>query len=351
VWSRTALLLTYDENDGFFDHVVPPYPPPSPVQGQSTVDIAGELFHPSGTDTHVAGPYGLGQRVPMLVISPWSKGGWVCSEVFDHTSIVRFIERRFGVPEPNISPWRRAVCGDLTSAFDFGSGDTALPALPDTGGYAPPDHDRHGDYVPTPPPNPRLPRQERGLRPARPLPYDLSADALRVVGGQLRIELDNRGRAGACFYLTSPTHPGGPWTYTVGAGRQLTAAWPAGSGYDFSVHGPNGFFRQLKGNPGGVTVEVGAHHDGDGEQVRLVLTNPGPTPVRLTVTDAYVPAHRASYHLQPGEHRVHTTPLHRSHGWYDLSVVCDGDATFLRRFAGHVETGRASASDPAVATN
>ncbi len=98
-------------------------------------------------------------------------------------------------------------------------------------------------------------------------------------------------------------------------------------------------------------VEVAARHDEDGERIRLVLTNTGHTPVRLTVTDAYLPAHRASYHLQPGEHATHTTELHRSHGWYDLSVACDGDAPFLRRFAGHVETGRASASDPAVLTN
>src|SRR5256886_13451471 len=56
-------------------------------QGRSTVDIAGEVF--AGDSRHVPGPYGLGQRVPMLVVSPWSKGGWVCSEVFDHTSIDR----------------------------------------------------------------------------------------------------------------------------------------------------------------------------------------------------------------------------------------------------------------------
>src|SRR2546430_17004733 len=104
-------------------------------QGRSTVDIAGEVF--AGDSRHVPGPYGLGQRVPMIVVSPWSKGGWVCSEVFDHTSIVRFIERRFGVREPNISPWRRSVCGDLTAAFDFARTDPKVPALPETGGAVP----------------------------------------------------------------------------------------------------------------------------------------------------------------------------------------------------------------------
>src|SRR5439155_8495198 len=139
----------------------------------------------------VPGPYGLGQRVP----------------------------------EPNISPWRRAVCGDLTAAFDFDRPDERAAALPDTSGYAPPDRDRHPDYVPPPPANPALPRQERGLRLARPLPYDLSADA-RGTGsdGTLRIEFANHGRVGAGFQVTSATDANGPWTYTVSAGRRLSAS-------------------------------------------------------------------------------------------------------------------------------
>jgi len=107
VWSRTALFITYDENDGFFDHVVPPTPAATPAQGLSTVDAAREHF--PGDASYAAGPYGLGPRVPMLVVSPWTRGGWVCSEVFDHTSLIRFVERRFGaggdaLRETNISP-------------------------------------------------------------------------------------------------------------------------------------------------------------------------------------------------------------------------------------------------------
>ncbi|WP_055636879.1 phosphocholine-specific phospholipase C, partial [Streptomyces griseoruber] len=160
VWARTALFITYDENDGFFDHMVPAFPPASAAQGRSTVDTGPDVF--KGDGGHAAGPYGLGQRVPMLVISPWSKGGYVCSETFDHTSVIRFMERRFGVHEPNISPWRRTVCGDLTSAFDFGRKDTRPVSLPGTDGYEPPDRNRHPDYVPTPPATPLLLRQDRG---------------------------------------------------------------------------------------------------------------------------------------------------------------------------------------------
>jgi len=82
VWSRTAIFVMYDENDGFFDHMVPPYPPQSRQQGLSTADTTLEIF--PGNSTYASGPYGLGPRVPLIVVSPWSKGGWVCSQTFDH---------------------------------------------------------------------------------------------------------------------------------------------------------------------------------------------------------------------------------------------------------------------------
>jgi phospholipase C len=191
--------------------MVPAYPPPSSAQGKSTVDVSPDLY--PGSASRPAGPYGLGQRVPMLVVSPWSTGGWVCSEVFDHTSIVRFMEQRFGAREPHISPWRRAVCGDLTAAFDFGRAESAIARLPDTSGYRPPDNDRHPDYVPAVPDISVVP-QERGLRRARPLPYDLAADA-RVEDGRLSIAFVNHGEVGGTFYVTSASIAGGPWSYTV----------------------------------------------------------------------------------------------------------------------------------------
>jgi phospholipase C len=73
VWSKTAFFTTYDENDGFFDHIVPPTVPPTRTQGLSNVDITNEIF--PGSSEYAAGPYGMGIRVPMIVVSPWSKGG------------------------------------------------------------------------------------------------------------------------------------------------------------------------------------------------------------------------------------------------------------------------------------
>src|SRR6202007_406443 len=102
---------------------------------------------------YTPGPYGMGVRLPMVVISPWSKGGWVNSQVFDHTSLIRFIERRFGseypgIMESNITKWRRAGSGDLTSAFNFASPNDSTVPLPSTVAYIPPDNQRHPDYVP-----------------------------------------------------------------------------------------------------------------------------------------------------------------------------------------------------------
>jgi phospholipase C len=65
-----------------------------------------------------------------MVISPFSRGGFVSSDVFDHTSTLRFLEARFGVEVPNLSAWRRETCGDLTSAFNFAKVDASIPDMP-----------------------------------------------------------------------------------------------------------------------------------------------------------------------------------------------------------------------------
>jgi phospholipase C len=127
-WAKTALFLTFDENGGFFDHVPPPTPPPGTPGEYITVPAVPDPTF-AGAFT---GPIGLGFRVPMLIISPFSRGGFVSSGVFDHTSILRFLETRFGAEVPNLSAWRRAAVGDLTSAFNFAAPDPSIPNLPST---------------------------------------------------------------------------------------------------------------------------------------------------------------------------------------------------------------------------
>ncbi|MBB5356964.1 phosphocholine-specific phospholipase C [Rhodanobacter sp. ANJX3] len=136
VYAKTVFILNYDENGGFYDHMPPPCPPSSIQGGSSTVSTAGELttVNESGS-TIGSSPIGLGFRVPMIIVSPWTYGGRVCSQVFDHTSVLQFLEQRFAVKETNISAWRRAVCGDLTSAFNFSGDNTTWPSLPSTSNY------------------------------------------------------------------------------------------------------------------------------------------------------------------------------------------------------------------------
>ncbi|MFI0897591.1 phosphocholine-specific phospholipase C [Streptomyces sp. NPDC020983] len=351
VWSRTALFLTYDENDGYFDHVVPPFAPPGPGRGASTVSTELELF--PGNGTYAAGPYGLGQRVPMTVVSPWSTGGYVCSEVFDHTSLIRFMERRFGVHEPQISPWRRAVCGDLTSAFDFSLARERPVPLPATDGYRPKDGDRHDGYVPVPPADQRLPVQERGSRPTRPLPYAPLVDAAVSPGkGTVSLTFFAGAGAGACFHVTDAGTGDAPRTYTASAGRTVSGTWDTAEGdgsYDLAAYGPAGFLRAFRGSAAQAGPEVTARHQAATGRVELTLVNNGRSDVRLTVRNSYDGQH-AVYTLRPGHRETHAVDLARSRRWYDLTVTADHDPAFLRRLAGHVENGRPGVSDPALAT-
>jgi phospholipase C len=123
-WAKTALFVTYDENGGFFDHV----PPVTPAPGTPGEFITAAV-DPNITG-NILGPIGLGFRVPTIIVSPFSRGGFVSSDLFDHTSILRFLETRFGAEVPNLSAWRRAAVGDMTSAFNFKAPDANFPDLP-----------------------------------------------------------------------------------------------------------------------------------------------------------------------------------------------------------------------------
>jgi phospholipase C len=118
VFAKTVFVLIYDENDGLFDHVTPPTAP---------AGTAGEFI----TVDKVPDPIGLGFRVPCVIVSPWTVGGYVCHDTFDHTSVIRLLEQVTGVVNPNITPWRRKTVGDLTSALGSVP-DGRFPRLPQT---------------------------------------------------------------------------------------------------------------------------------------------------------------------------------------------------------------------------
>jgi phospholipase C len=164
-WAKTALFITYDENGGFFDHVPPVTAPPGTPGEYLTAPAV-----PDPTvvgNPPISGPIGLGFRVPAMVISPFSRGGFVCSDLFDHTSILRFLETRFGAEVPNLSAWRRQTVGDMTTAFNFSKPDTSIPSLPSTSADVPTVTAECGanlaGFIPYPLPTPQtMPTQESG---------------------------------------------------------------------------------------------------------------------------------------------------------------------------------------------
>jgi phospholipase C len=326
-WSRTVLLLMFDENDGLFDHVPPPAPPSidadGKMAGKSTLDLGGEYFRdparknldPRDTVSGGVRPWGLGPRVPMYVISPWSKGGWVCSEVFDHTSVGRFLEKRFAIEIAAISPWHRAVCGDLTSAFDFAHPSGAFPRLPRTQGSNALVAQHEKRPKAEPPPREHTPSQEPGRRPSRPLPYRLDVQAT-VAKTAITLRFSNEGQAGAVFHVYDRRHLDRiPRRYTVEAGKSLDDQWPAVPAYDLAVFGPNGFLRELKGRAG---VDVAVRLEFLPQRVALQVVREGKTKL---------------------------VSLAASQGWYDFT---ERGESFEWRFAGRMETGRPGISDPAL---
>jgi phospholipase C len=347
VYAKTVFILNYDENGGFFDHVPPPTPPSSSANGLSTVSTAGEIS--SGK------PIGLGFRVPMTVISPWSTGGWVCSEVFDHTSVLRFLEKRFGVAEPNISAWRRAVCGDLSSVFDFSGSHTAWPSLPATSGYpAQADQECSGLPAPTVPATPSMPGAESSIgRPARALPYELDIQgSVSTSTGRYVLEFINTGTAGAVFQVYAANRSDGPWRYTVESGKTLSDYWSAKtytkSIYQLEAHGPNGFLRVFQGSVANAAAmpEISLSYDPANQRLQLIMTNAGSSTCTFTVSNGYAAADVRIYAVPAHGSVTDSWDLSGFANWYDLKATVAEASGWLRRVAGHMENGAPSSSEP-----
>jgi phospholipase C len=204
--------------------------------------------------------------------------------------------------------------------------------------------------VPVPPKEQSLPKQEAGIRRARPLPYNLAVSASVGADG-VSLEFSNRGRAGAVFHSRART-AGQPigmraQMFTVEAGRRLsTTVATSPVGYEVEIHGPNGFYRRLSGGaaPG---PEVTAAPVGSSQDLQLVITNAGPA-VELTISDDRSPGLPTNLQLPQGGRITHLIGGH-TNGWYDVTITSSGDPRFIRQLAGHVENGRPSISDPTLA--
>lgn len=360
VWSKTVLLVNYDENDGFFDHIPSPSAPSlrddGSFAGKSTVPFDSEIFQ------HIAPPgsqdqpppdgqiYGPGPRVPMLVLSPWSRGGWVNSQVFDHTSVIQFLEKRFQVREPNISDWRRAICGDLTSAFNFTApNDETLPALHTTTRHAAERLRQQQEGLPQVPlpaaSQQRLPQQKRLARPSRALPYQLHVEAnCDPQQHCVSLNLINTGEQGVVFHVYDKLNLQDiPRRYSVESGKALSDNWHTEGGYDLWLLGPNGFHRAFCGNlllpQPEVRLDITGHE--------LLLTVNNATMQAITFTLARCPYNQTGpwqIELAAGSRHQQHVATKASGGWYDMTL--HDNSGWLRRLAGRVETGQHSISDP-----
>ncbi|MDP3735995.1 MAG: phospholipase C, phosphocholine-specific [Hyphomonadaceae bacterium] len=362
VWSRTVFFQTFDENDGQFDHAPAPAPPSyesdGRMAGKSTLDASGfyfsdpekRLLDKSDTISGSVRPWGLGARVPLYVVSPWSRGGWVNSQVADHTSVGQFLEKRFGVVVPAISPWHRSVCSDLTSCFDFKSpNDPVFPALPDASGSEKLVLSQVHRKRIEPPSAAQPLRQEAGSRPSRALPYALDVRD-KVKGGAISLDFANTGKAGAVFQVYDRLHLDRiPRRYTVEAGKKLSDTWRGeadGGRHDLWVLGPNGYLRTFIGGTAASALEVISEADTRARKITLTVRNAGRTAQSITIgAGIYDGSAPETVNVAPGKSVKRSWSVAANGNWYDVTVSADD---FERRLAGRLETGADSISDPAI---
>lgn len=327
LWRNTALFITYDEHDGFFDHQLPPFP------------------EASVTDEHIDGlPIGPGTRVPMLICSPWTRGGHVDSNVYDHTSMLQFLAAWTGVKPANVTPWRASVTGDLTAAFDFRHPDFSIPKIPTldqtwaltqlTGGSTTPPAE--GDQ--------KMPTQEPGTRPHRPTNYQLHADVtVNRKTSQVTAALANTGKVGASFAIyPDELLPFGATPVTVLPHSPGAYVWDAtltGGKYAFSVYGPDGFVTSFAGtvvpagrSAGQVPVVTAALQP---TAVELTLASDGATAIVYTVTRNDYAGSTRKVTVPGGGTKTVSWPANPD-GYYDVVITANTSDGFRRRYAGRI---------------
>lgn len=359
-WKKTIFIINYDENDGYFDHVLPFAPPLNPSQpvdmngkeGVEYVDRSQEyMSDPSLKDYEkTEGTVGLGYRVPMIIASPWTKGGFVNSEVSDHTSVLQFLEKFImkklskDVHIDNISDWRRAICGDLTSAFN--SPNVKAPQM---------NYLNQKDYAKTinaarnkPVPdlkwysenelkNNLLEIQERGMKPSHALPYNFHVN---LEGKAIKMtNLKDTGVPLLVYDRAQFDTDNYHFSYALYSKQELSHAVHSGV-YDYEVFGPNGFFRKFKGNSD-PDLEIILVNTISKNQVELIIRNNKKKNISVVLEDLYGRT-KKTIALQKPEEKI-AFDLDNNKGWYDFNITA-GDHQW--HFAGRIETGKISVSDP-----
>lgn len=404
VWKKTIFILTYDENDGYFDHI-PPFSIPDnklPGTGKVSAGIDTDIEHvllenelKQGIPQKEAreAPIGLGFRVPMVIASPWSRGGKVCSEVFDHTSTLQFLEgfmyKKFNkqIKLNNISQWRRTICGDLTSVFSPYNG-APLEKIPfldrdnkvETIYNAKFKQEPNGFKKLSDPEIAQvsgqpalLGSQEKGIRPACALPYELyTHGSLSADGKSFEMKLTaanqvfGKNAAGSPFTVYAPvqfseegkSEVSRNWSFGVAAGDQLTYNWPLSAfennRYHLRVHGPNGFYREFTGNGATQGLSISCNYEKNkltGKltgNVALQIVNHDNKPHSFQISDNAYKTGIINKTVAAKNQATVVLNLSKNYHWYDFSVKIKGDDIFEERFAGRVETGAVTKTDPVM---
>jgi phospholipase C len=403
VWKKTIFILTYDENDGYFDHIPPFVAPHSHREDTGKVskgiDTSVEFVtlaqeqarkgFPEADDAE--SPIGLGFRVPMVIASPWSRGGWVNSEVCDHTSSLQFLEhfirQKTGkkITETNISQWRRAICGDMTSNFRPYHGEKiAGPAFLQRDTFVEGIHKAKFKKLPSgykvlsaaeisginhaPHSSPYLPQQEKGIKPSNALPYQLYADGnLSADKKQFKVDFKaadtvfGKAALGSPFNVYAPGKFKGEdvrtWAYALTPGDEITDEWRLrdfdSKNYHLRVYGPNGFLREYAGNNADPDMTIACEYqgkpagDGLSGNIELNITNwSDKNDYHIRITDNAYKTNNLSKLINHSSAGSVILDLKNSHNWYDFTVMVTGAASYMKRYAGRVETGKSSYSDP-----
>lgn len=402
VWKKTIFILTYDENDGYFDHV-PPYVVPNPYKENTGKVSAGidprldfatrtQQTNPSSMESSIReSAIGLGYRVPMVIASPWTRGGFVNSELFDHTSSLQFLEtfleKKSGkkIKEENITQWRRTICGDLTSTFRPYNGEKIdSPKFLEKDSFFEGIHQAQFKQAPSnfknlmapdiaqinldPANSPFFPKQEKGIRQSCALPYELYTNSFfdkdkytfNLAFNAGNTTFGNRS-AGSPFrvYAINPYQHEDlrSWDYSVAAGDTLHGEWDINqfenSEYHLRVYGPNGFYREFVGglNNPLVTVNCSYEPKGSGSKkltgnILLEIINNDAIDHTLTLSDNSYKTKSSSKTIVAGGRSSIVLDLVKTFNWYDFSIKINGQSNFEERFAGRVETGLITKTDP-----
>lgn len=404
VWKKTVFILTYDENDGYFDHI-PPFRPINPLRkhgGKMSASIDRELEFVTRRqdmkkkdEAHSReSSIGLGYRVPLVIASPWSRGGNVCSQVFDHTSVLQFLEifaahkSKKTIHESNITAWRRTVCGNLTSSFRPYQGEkVTLPIRLDRDEFVGTIHSAQFKKTPSgfralsgedsqrvvSGDRSLLAHQEKGTRTSCALPYELYADG-RLSADRKNFEISLRAdrkifkerAAGSPFHVYAPSRyrdENGEWNaalnwqYAVTPGDQLSDAWKLSDfedeRYHLRVYGPNGFYREFRGDASdpAIVISCGAEQKGTKLSGNLLLTlrNEQHDDLVVDISDGAYGNAPVTRKVSKGKTERITVDLKKSHRWYDITVAVKSHGKFTQRFCGRIEDDSIGVTDPAMA--